>query len=317
MDPQLKQTLENQQYGIAGNHSAVKICTWTKKSLLDKGFCYKEKFYGIRSHLCCQMTPSVGHCVNNCVYCWRTVEHSMSNDFEPLDQPEVIIKNCVKNQRILLSGFGGNKDVNMEKLKEAQNPEHFAISLSGEPTMYPKLNQLIRLLHNKSKTTFLVTNGMFPEVIKNLEMPTQLYISLSAPNKELFKKINQPLLNNGWERLNKSLDILCDLNGSTRTTLRLTMISNLNMIHPEQWAALIEKASPKFVEVKAYMFVGSSRQRRTISDMPYHEDIVEFSKELEKYGSYKVIDQKKESRVVLMMEQDSRDRIMDFPKRKI
>jgi len=50
---------------------------------------------------------------------------------------------CIIAQRKLLSGFKGNEKINMEKWKEAQNPDQFAISLIGEPTLYPKLAELI------------------------------------------------------------------------------------------------------------------------------------------------------------------------------
>lgn len=309
---ELKTKLKKQHYGLVGNHSAVKVCGWTKKSLLDNGFCYKEKFYGIRTHLCCQITPSVGFCQNNCVFCWREVEYSVKNQFEVVDEPELIYEHSILAQRKLMSGFGGTSRTNMKKLKDAQEPMHFAISLSGEPTMYPKLSELINLIHDKGKTTFLVSNGMLPDVIENLEMPTQLYISVAAPNKELFNKIDRPLLKDGWERLNKTLDVLKSLRAKTRTTLRLTMINGWNMVEPENWAALIEKANPMFVEVKAYMFVGASRHRMTLDNMPYHKDIVEFSKKIAEHCDYKIIDEKEESRVVLMMEKDSPDRIMKF-----
>ncbi|RLE41207.1 4-demethylwyosine synthase TYW1, partial [Candidatus Woesearchaeota archaeon] len=51
---ELRKVLEKQQYAFIGRHSAIKICYWTKKSLLDEGVCYKQQFYGIKSHRCCQ-----------------------------------------------------------------------------------------------------------------------------------------------------------------------------------------------------------------------------------------------------------------------
>jgi tRNA wybutosine-synthesizing protein 1 len=60
MIPQnLRDLLEKQQYRIVGNHSAVKICHWTKESIRERGFCYKQQFYGINAHRCLQMTPAV------------------------------------------------------------------------------------------------------------------------------------------------------------------------------------------------------------------------------------------------------------------
>ena len=52
-----KKALEKASYEIVGNHSAVEICGWTKKGMKDgSSGCYKQKFYGIRSHQCTQMT---------------------------------------------------------------------------------------------------------------------------------------------------------------------------------------------------------------------------------------------------------------------
>jgi len=319
MKPEVKKLLQNQQYGFAGNHSAVKVCTWTKKSLRDEDFCYKQKFYGIKSHLCCQMSPSVNFCQNSCIFCWRPIEHTEGvkiKGIKKLDEPEKIIEDSIKAQKKQLSGFGGNEKINKLKLREAQNPMHFAISLTGEPTLYPKLAELIQSLHKKGKTTFLVTNGLNPEGIKKLEkekaLPTQLYISMNAPDEQLYKKICSPKIRNFWKKYNESLKLMSKLRNKTRTTLRLTLVKNLNMVHPEDYAKLIKKANPFFVEVKAYMHVGYSRKRLQMENMPLHEEIKDFAKDISKQSGYKIIDEKKESRVVLLMQKDFKGRIMKF-----
>lgn len=69
----IEEVLRRQHYGIAGKNSAVQICRWTKKSLLNEGYCYKQQFYGISSHRCCQMSPSVAWCQNKCMHCWRAI----------------------------------------------------------------------------------------------------------------------------------------------------------------------------------------------------------------------------------------------------
>jgi len=51
----------------------------------------------------------------------------------------------------------------MKKWEEAQEPTQFAISLSGEPTLYEKVGELIEELRRRGKTSFLVTNGLYPE----------------------------------------------------------------------------------------------------------------------------------------------------------
>jgi tRNA wybutosine-synthesizing protein 1 len=306
---ELKKLLEKQQYAFIGRHSAIKICTWTKKSLLDEDFCYKQQFYGIKSHRCCQMSPSIGFCSNKCLFCWRPIEYTegrvISGD---VDKPKELVKNAVLMQRKQIEGYKGNSKVNMQKFEEAQEPMQFAISLAGEPTAYPKLKEFIDELHKLGKTTFVVSNGMNPDVIKEIN-PIQLYISVAAPNKELMKKINQPELDDYWERFNRSLE---NLREKKRGTLRITLIKDWNMVEPENYAKIIEKAQPKFVEVKAYMNVGYSKQRFGMEHMPLHSDVRAFAASIAQHAGMKIIDEKKESRVVLLMKEDFDGRIMKF-----
>jgi len=42
MDKGYRRLLEKQSYEFCGEHSAVKICEWTKKSLRGDGVCYKK-----------------------------------------------------------------------------------------------------------------------------------------------------------------------------------------------------------------------------------------------------------------------------------
>ncbi len=309
--------MARQHYAFAGRHSAVKICEWTKKSLLDEDFCYKQKFYGIRSHLCCQMTPTLGFCSNKCIFCWRPHEYNQGYEMNfKVDDPDTIIDKSIEAQRKLLSGFGGNPNVDEKKFKEAQEPMHFAISLTGEPTIYPKLPELIRRLHERGKTTFLVTNGMYPDMLNRLEkedsLPTQIYVSLSAPDAKRFMDIDKPVFDDGWERLMKSFDFLARVKDKTRTVIRVTLIKDINMIHPEKYAEVLRRANPTFIEVKAYMYVGYSRKRLKMSNMPSHQEVKEFAAEIAKNMNYKIIDDKPVSRVVLLMKDDFPGRIMKF-----
>jgi len=82
--------------------------------------------------------------------------------------------------------------------------------------------------------------------------------------------------------------------------VRLTLVKNLNFVKPEEYAKIVEKYSPDFLEVKSFMSVGFSRNRLPYSDMPLHEEIKEFAKEIEKNSSYKIKDESKPSRIVLM-----------------
>lgn len=310
----VEKVLKRQHYAIVGKHSAVQICRWTKKSLRDEGVCYKEQFYGIKSHLCCQMSPSVMWCPNRCLHCWRAIELTIDNELKGrVDKPKQIVDGCVKAQRELLSGFKIDKNskkkqlskANMKKFKEAQEPMQFAISLSGEPMTYKYVGGIIEELRKRGKTSFLVTNGLYPEKLEELEkkkqLPTQLYISVNAPNKEIYNKIHRSSKKDAWERLNKSLKIMSELREKTRTVFRINLVLDLNMSQPESYAEMIRKANPMFVEVKAFMCVGFANQRIPYNKMPYHKDIVEFSKKiLEFLPEYKILDEKKESRVLLL-----------------
>ncbi len=296
-----KKLLEKQHYAIIGSHSAVKLCSWTKKSLRNQGVCYKEKFYGIRSHRCCQMSVTINYCDMDCVYCWR--EH-YNEPFSDLDDPVELVDKAILAQRKLISGFGGFEGTDKQKLKEAAEPNQFAISLTGETLYYPRLSEFIRELKKRNFSSFIVSNGMLPDVLQNLEPPTQLYISIDAPDPELQKRICKPLHEDSWDRLLSSLKILSQLKSKTRTCLRLTLIKGLNMVDPKGYADLIVLADPHFVEVKAYMFVGASRLRLSMDNMPRHEEVRAFAEEVARLSGYQVIDEQKESRVVLLMKED-------------
>jgi tRNA wybutosine-synthesizing protein 1 len=102
----------------------------------------------------------------------------------------------MKERERLLSGFYGNNKNDKKKLDESLLPVHYAISLSGEPTMYPKLPQLIKYLKSlkATKSVFLVTNGQEPAMLRRLAdedaLPTQLYLSTNATNRKTFHLID-------------------------------------------------------------------------------------------------------------------------------
>jgi len=299
----VQRVLKRQRYKIVGNHSAAKLCLWTRKSIRTGGkeHCYKEQFYkdiGIKSHGCLQCTPAVMWCSLRCSFCWRAIELTLGQNISKEDEPKFIVDGLIKAQRQLLTGLGGV--LHDEKyLKEAYNPSHAAISLSGDPCCYSKLSGLIKEFHKKNMKTFLVTNGTFPERLESLEiLPTQLYVSLCSNSKEMMNKVQKPLVKNAWEKLNKTLELLPNL--KTRKVIRLTLVRDLNMIEPAKYAKLIEKALPNFVECKSFMSVGFSRSRLPYSSMPLHEEIKEFSEKLSNSLGYKIADEKKDSRVVLL-----------------
>ncbi|KXB00286.1 tRNA-modifying enzyme [candidate division MSBL1 archaeon SCGC-AAA261G05] len=299
-----KTNLEDSGYRIVGQHqhSAVKTCRWTKKSILDQGFCYKQKFYedvhGIKSHRCLQMTPSLPFCDHRCIFCWRNVDLNSPTWQGEADEPTEILDGAIEAQRLLLSGFKGNPNANKKKWEEAQNPNLCAISLDGEPTLYPKLSELIEECHHRNIVPFLVTNGQHPEHLEEISEPSQLYISTVAPDEKTYTQICRPLVTNSWERLNESLELMPSFN--CVKVLRLTLVKGWNLKDPSGYAKLVEKAEPDYIEPKGYMFVGHSRKRLQMNNMPTHEEIAQFAEKLEKLTGYKITDESEPSRVVLL-----------------
>lgn len=298
VDRRARDKLENQQYRVVGNHSTVSICHWCKQSLREEGYCYKQKFYGIQSHRCLQMTPAL-ICNQRCVHCWR--DHSLlSKEVEEnWNEPEEIIEGSIEAQRELLSGFGAHAPE--EKFEEAMHPNQVAISLTGEPTLYPKLPKLIEGFHKRDFTTFLVTNGTKPEMIERLRekgLPTNLYISVEATDKGSYQQLCKPLIDNGWQKIKASLDLLKGLD--TTSVVRITAIKGLNMDQAERFGDLIDNADSTYVEVKGYMYVGKSRQRLEEQNMPKHGEVKQFAQRIADSSNYKVKDEKKESNVVLL-----------------
>ncbi|MHA1409077.1 MAG: 4-demethylwyosine synthase TYW1 [Candidatus Odinarchaeia archaeon] len=303
----VREILLKQKYHLVGSHSAVKKCRWLHKSLVEGKVCYKQKFYGIQSHRCLQCTPSVIWCSNNCVYCWRIMPKDVGVSWDQLeikkfdgDSPEELYEGFIREQRRILTGYNPkhHPKVDPQKWAEAQDPMHFAISLSGEPTLYSRLNELIEYIRAKGKTVFLVSNGQEPSKIKNLSEPTQLYISLSAPNKEVFRKTCRPLYSDGWDRLNESISYLSTF--KCPTVLRLTLVKDLNMVNPEGYAKIISKSNCTYVEVKAAMFVGGSQFRMNFGNMPRHSQVKDFAVKLAELTGYHIVDEVLNSRVVLL-----------------
>ena len=71
IEPKIAARLSKQKYQLVGEHGGVKVCHWTKQSLVNDRSCYKGTFYGIESHGCMQMAPNVDTCNLACTYCWR------------------------------------------------------------------------------------------------------------------------------------------------------------------------------------------------------------------------------------------------------
>ncbi|CAL1276694.1 unnamed protein product [Larinioides sclopetarius] len=280
--PLLRQSLTKQGYKLLGSHSGVKMCRWTKSMLRGRGGCYKHTFYGIESHRCMETTPSLA-CANKCVFCWRHHTNPVGTEWKwKMDDPHEIVEMALKNHYNMINEFKGVPGVLPKKLAEGMQVKHCALSLVGEPIMYPEINTLVKLLHAKAISSFLVTNAQFPDAIKTLEPVTQLYVSVDASNEQSLKKIDRPLFRDFWQRFLDSLRAL-DEKGQ-RTVYRLTLVKEWNTDELEGYADLVKIGNPDFIEIKGVTYCGtSSASKLTMENVPWHNEVVDFSKELIKY----------------------------------
>jgi tRNA wybutosine-synthesizing protein 1 len=306
--PQLKARLQKAKYGVY-NHSAVELCHWTKKSFANEGSCYKHKFYGISTHQCMEMTPTAMNCENRCIYCWRPTEFydTLEMPEELVDEPDVIVEQLMAERKKLINGYYGHAKNDKKKLDESLLPAHYAISLSGEPTMYPKLPQLIKYLKSlkATKSIFLVTNGQEPDMLKKLAMedalPTQIYLSTNASNKKMFHQINRPMHKDAWDRWWDSLRFLATV--GTRTVLRMTLIRGYNDSpdFANEFAEMMAQGDPHFIELKSYMHIGMSNQRLEQDHMLEMDEVRDFATQLcKEMPSFNVMDESEVSRIVVL-----------------
>ena len=183
---------------------------------------------------------------------------------------------------------------------DAQIPKHVAISMNGEPTLYSRLGEFLDVCHQHGVSTFLVTNGSLPKVIEELDpLPTQLYVSVDAPNKEIFNRLCKPKFDTAaFEKLEETLALLPSLD--TRTVCRHTLIKGESLGHWKDYARLDNIADPDFIEAKGYVYVGNSRANHTIENMPSHNDVMNFSHKLAPLVGREVLSERRESRVALI-----------------
>jgi len=304
---ELRRVYRKQGYHLVGGHSAVKTCHWVRRSLNTRGqeHCYKQRFYGVPCHRCLQMTPSLGRCTQSCLFCWRATPEAIGvpwdqTRFPEAEDPETIVEGCIQAHRKAISGFGGNPNVQETMWKEAENPLHAAISLEGEPTLYPHMGELVETFFGKRfDSVFIVTNGLNPEALSDLGTePTQLYVSVCAPDEETYERTCRPIIPNGWGNLMESLELLRSF--SCPTVLRHTLVPDLNMKDPAGYARLAELSDATYLEPKAAMSVGFARNRFGYHEMAWHDDVRRFAEELARESGYSILDEQPLSSIVLL-----------------
>ncbi|XP_070572971.1 S-adenosyl-L-methionine-dependent tRNA 4-demethylwyosine synthase TYW1-like [Ptychodera flava] len=298
--PLLRQSLTKQGYKLIGSHSGVKLCRWTKSMLRGRGGCYKHTFYGIESHRCMETTPSLA-CANKCVFCWRHHTNPVGTEWKwKMDDAQTILDGATKNHQQLIKQFRGVPGVKADRFQEAMKIKHCALSLVGEPIMYPEINKYVKLLHSHAISTFLVTNAQFPDAIRQLVPVTQLYVSVDASTKDSLKKIDRPLFRDFWPRFLDSLKALSEK--GQRTVYRLTLVKAWNTDEIQAYADLIAIGKPDFIEIKGVTYCGESKASNlTMENIPWHEEVVSFVQKLcDQLPDYEIACEHEHSNCVLI-----------------
>jgi tRNA wybutosine-synthesizing protein 1 len=134
------------------------------------------------------------------------------------------------------------------------------------------------------------------------EEPTQLYISVCAPDKEVFRRLCRPQFPSAWAKLNETLGFLPSFR--CPTVIRMTLVKGHNMENADGYAELVGIANPTYIEAKAYMHVGFSNLRLGYEHMPEHKEVYDFASCLAERTGYKIVDESVESRVVLLSKRE-------------
>ncbi|KAK7198379.1 Flavodoxin/Radical SAM superfamily/Wyosine base formation [Novymonas esmeraldas] len=274
--PKLRQSLEKQGYRLIGTHSGVKLCRWTKSMLRGRGGCYKHTFYAINSSQCMEMTPSLA-CANKCVFCWRHHTNPISRHFRwKQDPPELLIAQGMAGHYQMIRQMRGVPGVSPERLATAMQIRHCALSLVGEPIMYPQINAFCDLLHQHHISSFMVTNAQFPEQLRDLKPVVQLYLSIDAPTPEELKRIDRPLFEDYWDRCLSCVKELAKK--PQRTVFRLTLVNQYNTENIRAYADLVEMGQPDFIEVKGVTYCGTSTSSTLTmkENVPRHDEVIGF-----------------------------------------
>jgi hypothetical protein len=119
------------------------------------------------------MTPAVAHCTIRCLFSWRiqsndlhvAVDEAVMTDWDP---PDVIGEGALRAQQRILTGYKAHKKRDEQRYREALHPNHAAISLAGEPALYPELGELVKEFHRQDFATFIVTNGTVLKALQEL-----------------------------------------------------------------------------------------------------------------------------------------------------
>ena len=271
LSPEVASQLTDQGYRLVGTHSAVRLSRWTKTQLRGRGACFKRTFYGLNSYETLETSPALS-CSSNCVHCWKHPGCPTAPQWTwAADDAKLLVENAIIQHTSLLNTMRDVRGVKPERLKQAQTVRHCDLSLVGEPLMYPNINSYIRHMHYRGISTWMYHTGIHPKELERLTTTTQLVLSVCGPTRQLMNDIVQSVYDDFWERFQASLEIMA--RKPHRTSLRLIIIKNWTDGQFEDYANIIVRCKPDFIEVKSMIFCGRTL---SLASVPSHEDIINF-----------------------------------------
>ena len=138
-----------------------------------------------------QTSPVVDQCNLACTYCWRE-PHMDTLELTDQDPLELLYESVRASSVDCYLGLVASKS-SKRKMVRCSEPKTRCYFPQWRANLYRRLGEYIDLCHKHGMTTMLVTNGTFPKVLERLDpLPTQLYVSVDAPNKEIFDKVCKP-----------------------------------------------------------------------------------------------------------------------------
>lgn len=118
-----------------------------------------------------------------------------------------------------------------EKLDNTEKIDYITFSGSGEPTLNIKIKDYIDIAKNLSDIPVLLLTGggllWSEEVVKDIKEADVVKVSLDAPNRSLFKKINRPAKGLGFSKILYGLKNL-EKNYKGKVWLEIMIMENIN-----------------------------------------------------------------------------------------
>ena len=162
---------------------------------------------------------------------------------------------CIKNDRDL--SFISDEDFSntLDKIKDYT--DYIYMHVMGEPTMHPRINELINLAHDKGIFINITTNGYLIDKIKDNKNIRQINISLHSFDPRYKKTIE--------EYMNNIFDAIEELSKTTYISLRIWTKSKyttelLNLINNRYNTSIKIEDIKRNITIKNNIFMSTNEE---------------------------------------------------------